>query len=418
MSDGFAALFWGVISFSLLVVIHEGGHFLAARLFGVHVHEFMIGLPGPAIRFRGPKTTYGITAVPLGGYVRIAGMEPGPEEPLLAPALATVTRLRTASAFDVASALGIDEGPADRLLITLADWNAIVPVEGDEYTYRSRFEPEDASDPALIDRARASTYRGLSWGKRIAVLCMGVVFNLITAILVFTVVLSTFGVGEDSGLVGAVSPGSAAERAGIVAGDRIVSVDGVATPDFMRLMTSVARHEPGARVEVRYEHDGQVIARDLTLGKNPETKRALLGISPDVEIVRLNPLEAFLKSFTYIWLTFAAIAGFFDPTTFQASVALSSSVIGASVAAADAAKAGPLDFAGLIAALSLSLGVLNILPIPPLDGGKIALELVEKLRGRPLSRALSLGLSASGAMLLFALIGYLMYADVAKMVGS
>ena len=65
MSDGFAALFWGVITFSLLVVVHEGGHFLAARLFGVKVHEFMVGLPGPAIRFRGSKTTYGITAIPL-----------------------------------------------------------------------------------------------------------------------------------------------------------------------------------------------------------------------------------------------------------------------------------------------------------------------------------------------------------------
>ena len=72
----------------ILVVIHEGGHFLAARVFGVKVHEFMIGLPGPAFRFQGKRTTYGVTAIPLGGYVRIAGMEPGPEDPLLGPALA------------------------------------------------------------------------------------------------------------------------------------------------------------------------------------------------------------------------------------------------------------------------------------------------------------------------------------------
>ena len=56
MTDGLAALFWGIITFSLLVVIHEGGHFLAARMFGVKVHEFMIGLPGPALRFTGKKT--------------------------------------------------------------------------------------------------------------------------------------------------------------------------------------------------------------------------------------------------------------------------------------------------------------------------------------------------------------------------
>ena len=101
MFETLSAVFWGVLTFSILVVLHEGGHFLTARAFGVHVHEFMIGLPGPAIRFRGKKTDYGITAIPLGGYVRISGMEPGPEEPLLGPALAYVTRVRTATADDV-----------------------------------------------------------------------------------------------------------------------------------------------------------------------------------------------------------------------------------------------------------------------------------------------------------------------------
>ena len=212
--------------------------------------------------------------------------------------------------------------------------------------------------------------------------------------------------------------GSAAASAGIAKGDRIISVDGVATPGFQELFTTIARYEPGETVKVRFEHDGRAIDKTVTLGENPDTKRALLGVSPEIRAVDLNVLQAFLMSFSYIGMTFVAIAGFFNPVTFEASVALSSSVIGASVAAADAAKAGPIDFAGLVAALSLSLGVINILPIPPLDGGKIALEIVEKLRGKPLPQNLSLGLSAGGAMLLFALIGYLMYADVAKMVGG
>src|SRR5664280_612765 len=85
-------IFWFIITFSILVVLHEGGHFLVARAFGVHVHEFMIGLPGPAIRIHGKKTDYGVTAVPLGGYVRISGMEPGPEDERLGAVLAYVTR--------------------------------------------------------------------------------------------------------------------------------------------------------------------------------------------------------------------------------------------------------------------------------------------------------------------------------------
>lgn len=419
MNDGLSALFWGVVTFSFLIIIHEGGHFLAARLFGVKVHEFMVGLPGPAIRYHGKKTTYGVTAIPLGGYVRIAGMEPGPEEPGLGQALAVITREGTANAFDVASAMEIDEQAADALLITLADWDALEPVEGDEYTYRSRFAPEDAGDvTALLDRARQVTYRALPLWKRVVVLTMGVLLNLLTAILVFTVVLTAFPTYQDTGRLGAVAPASGAARAGIEAGDRIVSVGGVATDGFQDLLMTVARFEAGEKVEVRFERDGVVQSGMVTLGQNEETKRALLGVSPEYREARMSVTKAFATSFSYIGLTFVAIIGFFNPQTFQASISLSSSVIQASVDAADAVKDGPISFAYLVAALSLSLGVINILPIPPLDGGKVALEIIEGVRGRPLPRSLSLGFSAAGALLLFSLIGYLMYADIAKIVGG
>lgn len=418
MSEGLSAIFWGVITFSFLVVIHEGGHFLAARLFGVKVHEFMIGLPGPAIRFHGKKTAYGITAFPLGGYVRIAGMEPGPENPLLASALSVVTRAGTMNVMQVAEGMGVSESEADEALVTLADWGAIEQT-ADEHTYRSLFPSERADHPRrLLDEARSSTYRGLSFGKRIAVLCMGVVFNLITAILVFTVVLSAFGYYKETGRVGSVNESSAAAQAGIVEGDRVVSVGGRETPDFQRLTMAVGRHEAGDTVVVVYEHDGNTKRATVEMGENPRTKRAMLGVGPDYVFDKPNVFEAFGLSFLYIGLTFQAILGFFNPATFQVSVSQSSSVIGAAVATAQAVKSGPLDYAYLVAALSLSLGAINIFPIPPLDGGKIVVEAVERLRGKPLPRNLSLGLSVAGALLLFALVGYLMYADVIRLIGS
>jgi regulator of sigma E protease len=107
----------------------------------------------------------------------------------------------------------------------------------------------------------------------------------------------------------------------------------------------------------------------------------------------------------------------FDPRTFTTTVRGVRSVIGVSVMAAEAAAAGPLSYAGLVAMLSLSLGVLNILPLPPLDGGKIALELIERVLGRPLNRTLTLGLNTVGALLLFSLIGYIMFADIARLIG-
>ena len=117
MHEALSAILWGVPTFSLLIVLHEGGHFAVARAFGVKVHEFMLGLPGPALRFRGGKTTYGVTAIPLGGYVRISGMEPGPQDPLLGSALEFVIRVQEADANGLSHALDIDMARAETLLL-------------------------------------------------------------------------------------------------------------------------------------------------------------------------------------------------------------------------------------------------------------------------------------------------------------
>lgn len=419
MAQGFAAVFWGVVTFSLLVVIHEGGHFLAARFFGVKVHEFMVGLPGPALRWEGKKTTYGVTMVPLGGYVRIAGMEPGPEEPLLGPALAFVTRTRVATADDVAVELGVPLKTAEQVVSTLVDWDALDLIDVDGYRYRARFEEGAEADPvALLDRARSVTYRALKTWQRIVVLSAGVVLNLLTAVLVFTVVLSFIPYGQETGRIDTVSKGSAAEKAGIKPGDQITAIGGVRVGSFEELVLAVARFTPGETVEVALVRDGKPLTVSATLDLNTQTRRALLGVSPQIVEARLSPWQAFMTSFQYIWLTLVAIAGLFNPQTFQATTSLSSSVIGASIMAADAARAGIVSYAGIIAGLSLSLGIINVVPIPPLDGGKIALEIIERVRGRQLSRRFSLGLSLAGAGLLFALVGYLMYADVQRILLS
>jgi len=415
MSDGLSALFWGVVTFSLLVVIHEGGHFAAARLFGIKVHEFMVGLPGPALRFKGKKTTYGVTMVPLGGYVRIAGMEPGPEDPQLAAALATVTRLGEANALALSEELGIETEAADKLLLTLADWDAIEQLDHDEFSYRSRFAEPMAHDPAaLLDTARSVTYRSLSTWKRVVLLSAGVVMNLLTAVLVFTVVLATFGYYEQTGAIDSVTKDSAAAVAGLRAGDRVTRIEDAEIASWQDMVMALQRYAPGETVSLTFVRDGAVATVDVTLGSKPGTNAPLLGVAPEVVRVHPNVFQALALSVSYIGLTFQAIAAFFNPDTFRASIQGASSVIGASYIAADAAKAGPLDYAGIVALLSLSLGVINIFPIPPLDGGKVAVELIERLRGRPLPRNVSLAFSAIGAMLLLSLIVYLMYSDVVR----
>ncbi len=127
-------------------------------------------------------------------------------------------------------------------------------------------------------------------------------------------------------------------------------------------------------------------------------------------------LKALGQSFAYVGLMFKAVGDFFRPSTYKTSLSQSSSVIGASVVVAESVRQGPWIYAQIVAVLSLGLGVLNILPIPPLDGGKVALEVAEGAAGRPLPRLVVIGFSVVGAVLLFSLIGYLMYADTVRLI--
>ena len=420
MIQGLSAVFWGVVTFSILVVLHEGGHFAMARVFGVKVHEFMIGLPGPAIRLHGKKTTYGITAIPLGGYVRIAGMEPGPEDALLADALAFVARRHGASVADVSETLGVDSKRAESLLATLDDWDAVSLADDADASGAEVFlasaDAHVADDPkTLLDAARSQTYRGLPTWKRVVLLSAGVVVNLVSAILVFVLVLTLYGVPTATLKVEALGNGSAAAIAGIKPGDTVKAFGSETLKDWTALIDALASHKPGDKVTLTVTRGGVDRVIPVILGAAPDG-RARLGVRATSENVHLSVTAALKDSFTWIGLVFKAIGGFFNPQTFKTSVSQSSSVVGISVEVARAVQRGPIDYAFIVALLSLSLGVMNILPIPPLDGGKIAVEVIERVVGRPLSRKLSLGLSAAGALLLFTFIGYLMYADVVRYV--
>ncbi|MEN6429813.1 MAG: M50 family metallopeptidase, partial [Coriobacteriales bacterium] len=398
-----AAVFWGVVTFSILVVLHEGGHFLAARAFGVKVHEFMIGLPGPALRLRTKKTTFGVTAIPLGGYVRIAGMEPGPEDDLLADALKAVADAGSLDAAGLSRVLGVDSTRATTLITTLEDYGAIRENSSGHYTIVEGLDPSLGAQE-LLATARNETYRGLPPWKRITLLLSGVLVNLATAILVFTLVLSIFGNYEASLRLDYVEPASPAAAAGLEPGDVLTHLDGTELTSWTHFQQLMAATEPGQEVSISFARDEKPHAVKAVL-KDLEG-HGFLGVRPAFVKVNYTAGEALGLSFKWTGMVFSAIGDFFRPSTFATSVENSRSVVGISVMAADAAQAGPLDYAWFIALLSLSLGAMNLLPIPPLDGGKVAIEIIEWIAGRPLGRRLSLAVSAAGAILLFSLIGY------------
>ncbi|MBS3957165.1 MAG: site-2 protease family protein [Clostridiales bacterium] len=415
MPEALTTILWGVLTFSILVILHEGGHYIAARAFRVKVHEFMVGLPGPAIRINTKSgTAFGVTAIPLGGYVRIAGMEPGPEDPLLARALQAAAVEGRIDASRLAGAIGVDTNRASSLLVTLADWGVLTPADDDDISYVSTISATYDDDPALLlDAARSVTYRALSTWKRLVVLSAGVLVNLVAAILVFTVVLSVWGYYTQSLTLYDVSEGSGAQAAGLQAGDTIVAIDDEPIDDWMELITVVGAAKPGETLRLDYRREGDIGETGVVLGQTPEG-RPQLGIVADVEHITLSVPDAFVEGVKMTGLVFQAIGRFFNPATFAEAAEGARSVVGITVEVAEAARTGPLNYAWIVALLSLSLGVMNILPIPPLDGGRILIEVIERITGRPLGRRLAVGVSITGALLLFSLIGVLMYADVMR----
>ena len=154
------------ILLGFLVLIHEGGHYLASRAFGVRVTEFMIGFPGPGIGFTKWGTKFGVTCVPLGGYAKVCGMEPGEMSPHLENVLAAIYRRGTANMEDIAQDCGISNDDALAALDELVEWGSVQgPTKKDKFnTYRAM-----ATRPTKgqIKRAEGSRFLSpMSWDSR------------------------------------------------------------------------------------------------------------------------------------------------------------------------------------------------------------------------------------------------------------
>jgi regulator of sigma E protease len=346
-------------------------------------------------------------------------MEPGAEDDMLADALKVAALAGRIDAATLAREMGIAHDRAVTLLTTLADYMAIEPATDDEVSYVSLVETT-AEEPAdeLLDRVRATTYRGKKTWQRVCILAAGVAVNIVSALLTFTIVLAAFGQPTPTLALETVQKGTAAYAAGLHAGDRIVAVNGRQLTAWEQFTKAMQSAKPGQRVTVTYERAGVRGTVTATLGE--KDGRAFLGVASKVVNVRQPLLTAAADSAKLTGAVFVAIVQFFGnivhPQAFIASLKDARSVVGVSEMAAEAARTGPMDYAILVALLSLSLGAMNILPIPPLDGGKVFMEVIERLIGHPLKRQLVLGISATGAILLFSLIGYLMYADIARIV--
>jgi regulator of sigma E protease len=420
-----SAVFWGILVLSVLVFVHEGGHYLAARAFHVRVTEFFLGMPC-RVRLSHKSERYGtevgVTPILLGGYTRICGME-GDDDPLLAPALGSVMRRGRASAEEVADDIGCTPDEAVGLLDTLCDWASIRQDQGPaglggkerdelplvyetlrrdanlltEYDRGHDFSSgnvteagapreSDVSDEELLVRERSHTYLGTGFWKRFAMLAAGPLVNLVLAVLIIMVGLSIQGVevAVNSSQLGGVTDGSYAQAAGLEAGDVITSIDGTSISTWDDLVSGIGTYlGSGTDFTLTYERDGT--ERTTTVDLPDGQAVSLFGISASTTTYHPTIVESAEYAWSYAVLYASYVVRLIVPTQTMGVLSQSSSIVGISVMASEAASAGALELVLFCAVISMSLGFMNLLPIPPLDGGKILVEVIQVLMRRQLS---------------------------------
>ncbi|MCI0435783.1 MAG: RIP metalloprotease RseP, partial [Gemmatimonadetes bacterium] len=432
-----------VIAISVLVAVHEFGHFWVARRLGFRVLRFSIGFGRPLWRRAGADgTEYVIAAIPLGGYVKLLDEREGPVEPH--ELARSFTRRPVWQRLVVLLA-----GPAFNFLFAILAYWALfmwgvpqtLPVIGnvtaDSHAARGglrsgdvivRVGEERTPDPKaaifalladLLDDGSAKLLvRSGSGGER------QVALNVPSATERHELTepgALLEGLGFDFSpppvppIVERSITGSSAAEAGIESGDRIVAVDGQAMPTGSVLVEYI-RVRPGERVMLTVRRDGSERAVPVTIRAEQQDGVSIGRIGVElrrVELQRLGPLTALGRAGAETWeMSQLTVTMLWNMVMGRVSVKNISGPINIAAFAGETARVGLRPFLTFLAIVSISLGVLNLLPIPILDGGQMLFQLIEWAKGSPLSeRAQALGQQVGIALLLL-LMSLAFYNDI------
>ncbi|HEX5780341.1 MAG TPA: M50 family metallopeptidase [Solirubrobacteraceae bacterium] len=343
------------LGFALLIILHELGHFFAAKAVGMRVERFSLFFPPLLGRVRRGETEYAIGAIPLGGYVKITGMNPAEEIP-----------------------------------------------------------------PAVAHRAY---YRQPVW-KRIVVIGAGPAVNIVLAFLILWILLWSNGVGEATGRVERVTAEPAAGA--LRPGDQLVSVDGV-TGSFADLREQISTHRCAEEVDgcsaetpavVVVRNDGEERTLRLAPVYDAAQDNMFLGFQTGSEVRPIGPLEAADESVYQLWFftskTVETIAGIFEADKRKEI----SGVVGSYEVTRQTIELDTERAVYLLAIISLSLGVINLFPFLPLDGGHIFWALAEKVRGRAIPFSVMERAGFVGFVLVIALFMIGLTNDVGRLTGD
>jgi regulator of sigma E protease len=381
---------FAILGLAVLVLVHEAGHFFTALATGMRPRRFFVGFPPAIAKVKHKGIEYGIGAIPLGGYVKIPGMfRPARRDSDL--------YLRPAVEDDETLAV-----PVEKLAGSL-DQGDLEQARGDLAVVEERLGQADLSSRStgvarrgvqeIDDALSADAYwRQPTW-KRLVVIGAGPVTNILVALVIFAslymldlyrlgfIVKSNAKTGATTTQVDSVLARSPAEHAGLRPGDTIVAVNGQKVNG-----STLIRHigsSQGNPIALTVKRDGKLVQLPAVVPMNEAD-------SPQAAII-----DSFRLSGRIIDQTARGIGGLVAGRG-RGQV---SGPVGIVQSSSDAYRHGLEDYLFVVGLISLSLGILNLLPLLPLDGGHVAFSLIERLRGRVLSREVYERVSAVGIFL-------------------
>lgn len=392
-----------ILVFGLVVFVHELGHFVAAKLIGVYAPRFSIGF-GPALwRRRRGETEYVIGALPLGGYVRMASRE------------------------DEATAFL--EGGSEAHSVPTVGASGAPTVTGEHHAVSAL--PKDWDPEAMIPfgpkpvpNDRWFESKPL-WG-RLIILLAGVTMNVVLALVVTTGLYAGYGRAYVPAVIDSVLPGRPAERAGFLRGDSIVAVDGkpvkawnevtarVGASAGRELAIDVVRN--GVRTTVRVTPE---LRPDTALDTGIPQQVGRIGAASRQQIVRerLGLGAAAVAGWHATWgmgsTVVRVVRGLFSG---DVSVSQLGGPIQIARSSVEAARSGIETLFGLIAFLSINVAILNLLPIPILDGGQILLNVAESVKGSAFSARTREYILRAGLLAIALLFALVMFNDLKGLV--
>ena len=344
-----------------LVFFHELGHYLVARWFGVGAEQFSIGFGHEIAGWTDKRgTRWKVGWLPLGGYVRFVG-----------------------------------------------DMNAASQAQ---------------ADAELAPEAREVAFHNKPWWQRFLIVLAGPAAKFLLAIAIFAAFFVVYGRPSTNPVAQVVMPGSAAEQAGMVVGDRILDIEGQGT-ESLEDIARIVSIRPGERVTIRFQRGGKVETTEATLKSENLTdefgqtfKVGRLGVGQQRRAFEeVNVIQAIPAATRYTFaLTRSMIDGLVQIITGRRSTKDLGGPLKMAQIAGQQASLGPFEFIQLIALFSINLGFINLLPVPMLDGGHLVFYAAEAVRRRPVSLRAQDWAFRGGLALLLALLVFTTVNDLAS----